>query len=122
MPTYDYRCGRCGFEFEKFQRITDPPRARCPRCKGAAERRITGGAGFLLKGEGFHGTDYRSESYKQAAKKESGEAVAATGTETGAGEAAKTDKPDKAAKPAASGKPAKAGREGKSGKRSRNAD
>ena len=76
MPTYAYRCRRCGHEFEKFQKISDPPGARCPKCRGAAERRITGGAGLLFKGGGFYITDYRPESYKQAAKREGGEGTA----------------------------------------------
>ena len=25
MPTYEYRCQQCGYQFEEFQRITDPP-------------------------------------------------------------------------------------------------
>ncbi|HEY7462584.1 MAG TPA: zinc ribbon domain-containing protein, partial [Gemmatimonadota bacterium] len=88
MPTYDYQCRRCGHEFEKFQKISDPPRARCPKCRGGAERLITGGAGLLFKGGGFYITDYRSESYRQAAKAESGEAT--TTSETKAEPAAKT--------------------------------
>ncbi|MEO0107734.1 MAG: zinc ribbon domain-containing protein, partial [candidate division WOR-3 bacterium] len=34
MPTYEYRCEKCLNEFEQFQRITDPPVKRCPRCRG----------------------------------------------------------------------------------------
>jgi predicted nucleic acid-binding Zn ribbon protein len=33
---------------------------------------IAGGAGLIFKGSGFYITDYRSESYKEAARKESG--------------------------------------------------
>lgn len=75
MPTYDYRCPR-GHEFELFQRMSDPPEAECPECGEAAERQISGGAGFLFKGSGFYVTDYRSDSYRKAAeaeKKTSGE-------------------------------------------------
>jgi putative FmdB family regulatory protein len=117
MPTYDYQCRRCGHEFEKFQKITDPPRARCPKCRGAAERRITGGAGLLFRGGGFYITDYRSESYKKAAKAEGGD-----GPATAAGPTAETS--DKAPKaPAAEGpKAAKPGSEQKRGKRGRRAD
>ena len=35
------------------------------------KRKISAGAGLLFKGSGFYITDYRSEGYKQAAKKES---------------------------------------------------
>ena len=70
MPTYAYRCKSCGHVFERVQKITDAPRVRCPVCRTAAERVITGGGGFLLKGEGFYSTDYRSEAYKKAARAE----------------------------------------------------
>ncbi len=68
MPTYEYRCLECRHEFEKFQRMSDEPVAECPECGARAERRLSGGAGLLFKGSGFYITDYRSDSYKQAAK------------------------------------------------------
>lgn len=71
MPTYQYRCPECQHEFEEFQSINDDPLQKCPQCGKKPRRVITGGAGFLLKGSGFYSTDYRSESYKAAAKKES---------------------------------------------------
>ena len=67
MPTYQYKCNKCDYRFEEFQLITESPISRCPRCQGAVERLITGGAGFLFKGSGFYITDYRSESYKKGA-------------------------------------------------------
>lgn len=70
MPTYEYRCARCQRRFERFQKITDPPRARCPECGGKAERVISGGGGLLFKGSGFYITDYRNPGYKEAEKKE----------------------------------------------------
>lgn len=72
MPTYEYRCTGCGAEFEKFQRMSDEPVAECPECGKRAERKLSGGAGLLFKGSGFYITDYRSESYRNAAKAESG--------------------------------------------------
>jgi putative FmdB family regulatory protein len=71
MPTYEYRCPS-GHQFEKFQRMSEPPAAQCPACGKEAERMLSGGAGLLFKGDGFYITDYRSDSYKKAAKKESG--------------------------------------------------
>ncbi|MEX2570754.1 MAG: zinc ribbon domain-containing protein [Gemmatimonadota bacterium] len=71
MPTYEYRCKACQHDFEKFQRMSDEPGAECPACGGAAERRLSGGAGLLFKGSGFYITDYRSDSYKKAAGAES---------------------------------------------------
>lgn len=57
MPTYEYVCP-AGHEFEKFQKITSRPGARCPVCKRPAVRRISGGAGLVFKGSGFYITDY----------------------------------------------------------------
>ena len=68
MPTYQYRCNECSHEFSEFQSITAEPLSTCPECGGAVQRLISGGAGFLFKGDGFYTTDYRSENYKQAEK------------------------------------------------------
>ena len=71
MPTYDYECSACGHKFEEFQSITEKPKKTCPKCKRRKIRRLIGtGAGLLFKGSGFYITDYRSESYKKAAKAE----------------------------------------------------
>ncbi|HBO70299.1 MAG TPA: zinc ribbon domain-containing protein [Deltaproteobacteria bacterium] len=52
MPTYEYKCGKCG-EFEETQRITEPPLKKCPHCGGKAERLVGGGGGFVLKGSNW---------------------------------------------------------------------
>lgn len=78
MPTYQYVCEKCGHEFELFQSMaSDPlelcPKEHCPRkrwAKGKVRRMIGSGAGLIFKGSGFYITDYRSESYQKAAKKE----------------------------------------------------
>ncbi|MCP4703946.1 MAG: zinc ribbon domain-containing protein [candidate division Zixibacteria bacterium] len=71
MPTYEYKCDNCGYEFEEFQKMSDSAIEVCPECKGKTRRMISGGAGFLLKGSGFYSTDYRSESYKKDAANDS---------------------------------------------------
>ncbi len=77
MPTYEYECSKCGKVFELFQSITEPARRRLrktdPRpceCDAPVTRRISTGGGIIFKGSGFYQTDYRSESYKKAAKAE----------------------------------------------------
>jgi putative FmdB family regulatory protein len=77
MPTYEYRCAN-GHLFERIQRMADPPIDTCPEC-GAPAERLLSGAGLLFKGSGFYITDYRSDSYKKAAKAESGGDVAKSG-------------------------------------------
>jgi putative FmdB family regulatory protein len=95
MPTYEYICEKCGHQFEHVQPISARSLARCPKqlCaqkpwgKGKVKRAISGGGGLLFKGSGFYTTDYRSESYKAAAKKEtapkpSGDSKPASGTDS----------------------------------------
>ncbi len=69
MPTYEYRCPE-GHEFEVFQKMSEPPVADCPSCGAEAERLMSTGAGLLFKGPGFYITDYRSDAYREQAKKE----------------------------------------------------
>lgn len=70
MPTYEYVCPKCEHRFELFHSISDESPKKCPRCKTKARRVPAGGAGLLFKGSGFYITDYRSDSYRKAAKKE----------------------------------------------------
>jgi len=94
MPTYEYQCTRCGETFELFQSITERPKRtvktevkKCG-CDAPVTRLIGMGGGVLFKGDGFYQTDYRSESYKNAAKKDK-EPVGVVKAD-----AAKSDKPD----------------------------
>src|SRR6476646_11042989 len=57
MPTYEYKCPE-GHVFEKFQKMTDKARAKCPVCGKPATMKISGGAGLVFKGSGFYITDY----------------------------------------------------------------
>jgi len=71
MPTYEYQCDSCQHRFEEMQSFKDDPLKTCPACKLDKLRRLFGtGAAILFKGSGFYETDYRSESYKKAAKAE----------------------------------------------------
>lgn len=73
MPTYEYRCKKCGFRFEEFQSIVDKPLTVCPSCGGELERLVSGGAGLIFKGSGFYITDYakNKNSGKPGGKPES---------------------------------------------------
>jgi len=71
MPTYEYECEKCGYRFEKFQKMTEPPVKVCPKCKSRKVKRLIGvGGGIIFKGPGFYTTEYRSEEYKKKAKEE----------------------------------------------------
>lgn len=79
MPTYDYHCEKCDKAFEIRQSMKDPHLTVCPQelCRmarwgrGRVKRAMGSGAGLIFKGSGFYTTDYRSEGYKKAARKES---------------------------------------------------
>jgi putative FmdB family regulatory protein len=99
MPTYEYTCENCGYEFEQFQSITARPLRICPECgKRQLKRLIGAGAGVIFKGSGFYETDYRSEGYKKAEKKEKDSADTKSKKKEPETEA-KDEKTDKKAKP-----------------------
>jgi len=101
MPTYEYQCEKCNHRFDLSQPITNKSLTICPKelCgmkkwgKGRVKRVIGAGGGLIFKGSGFYITDYRSESYKEAAKKESG---ASTKSESKPAAGASEAKPKKA--------------------------
>jgi len=69
MPTYDYVCKKCGYEFEEFQGISEDPVRICPQCGHmSVERKISGGSGLIFKGSGFYITDYSSGNGKNSEK------------------------------------------------------
>src|SRR4051794_29820132 len=78
MPTYEYSCEKCGGTFELVQSMRDTALQECPKelCQqkkwghGKVKRLIGTGAGLIFKGSGFYITDYRSDSYREAAKKD----------------------------------------------------
>ena len=82
MPTYEYECEKCGHHFEVFQSMKEAPKKACPQCKGRVRRLISGGAGLIFKGSGFYITDYRSEGYKSAAKKETSSSTSSAPAKT----------------------------------------
>ncbi len=102
MPTYEYVCEKCDHEFELFQSIKADALENCTKevcpkkrwSKGNVRRAIGTGAGIIFKGSGFYETDYRSESYKSDAKKESESKKPKTDSKS---------KTDSKAKPAKSG-------------------
>ena len=114
MPTYEYVCEKCGHQFEKIQPISAKPLTICPEdlCarkrwgKGKVKRAISTGGGLIFKGSGFYATDYRSEKYKEAAKKD-----VAPASSSGAASKPASSAESKPAPGKPPGKPAKAGTE-----------
>ncbi|MEO6786933.1 MAG: FmdB family zinc ribbon protein [Chthoniobacteraceae bacterium] len=90
MPTYEYECEKCEGAFECVQSMKDDAFKTCPKefCrmkkwgKGKVRRLMGTGAGLIFKGSGFYITDYRSEGYKAAAKKDSSDSAPAKPAES----------------------------------------
>jgi len=78
MPTYEYLCEKVRKTFRKgstdvCQVFSDLPEGFMPADalgKGKSQTRYQRRSGLIFKGSGFYITDYRSEKYKEAAKKE----------------------------------------------------
>jgi putative FmdB family regulatory protein len=79
MPTYGYRCGTCGNEFEIQQRITDQPLLTCPKCGGKLSKMLYP-AGIIFKGSGYYTTDYKGSGDGSAGSSSNGVAPASEGS------------------------------------------
>jgi len=54
MAVYDYECEDCGHTQEEVHGMNDIPEIRCEKCKCCNMHKIiTGGSGFILKGDGW---------------------------------------------------------------------
>jgi putative FmdB family regulatory protein len=58
MPIYEYRCPECGHDFDKLQKVSDPPPA-CPKCSHPEVVKKVSQTSFHLKGTGWYVTDYK---------------------------------------------------------------
>jgi putative FmdB family regulatory protein len=74
MPTYEYHCKACDHEFEREQRISDPPLKTCPRCKARQVKRLISRTSFHLKGGGWYSDLYSKPGGKGAKKDGDGKA------------------------------------------------
>jgi putative FmdB family regulatory protein len=110
MPTYEYQCPE-GHVFDKFQKMTDKPRAKCPVCGKMATRKISGGAGLVFKGSGFYITDYGRDG--KGPRKGEGESKSAADSTSEAKPEASTKSEKTTPKKESPTKPAPSGGEGK---------
>lgn len=72
MPIYEYRCLKCGHQFEKFQKISDTAASKCEKC-GDRVTRVFHPVAIRFKGSGFYSTDYgKGSSRKKGGAEQSG--------------------------------------------------
>jgi len=57
MPIYEYKCQKCGKQFDVLQSISDPELKSCKFCKGKVQKLVSLSS-FSLKGSGWYATDY----------------------------------------------------------------
>ena len=60
MPTYEYMCDKCEHEFEREQRMSDPPVKTCPKCRSRRVKKLISKTSFVLKGGGWYSDLYAS--------------------------------------------------------------
>lgn len=59
MPTYDYECTECGYEFCVEQSMNDKPLRKCKKCGGRLRKLLPRSLNLIFKGSGFYVTDYK---------------------------------------------------------------
>lgn len=105
MPTYDYQCGKCGVEFEREQRITEPPVKTCPKCKSRQVKRLLSAPGFILKGGGWYADGYGSggKKSKSSSSDDGGSSSSTDSSSTSSSSAAPSSTSGGDAKPSSGG-------------------
>jgi putative FmdB family regulatory protein len=79
MPTYQYRCAKCGEQFEAWQSIHDPALTTHEDCGGQLAK-VLGVGGIVLKGSGFYRTDNRAKRSEGREKESSKESSSSNGS------------------------------------------
>ena len=85
MPIYEYECRKCKAHTEAFQKVTDKPLTKCPKCGGRLEKQISAPA-IQFKGAGWYVTDYAGKATKSDSE---------TSSETASKSESKSEKTDK---------------------------
>jgi putative FmdB family regulatory protein len=107
MPTYGYRCSKCGHELEILQKISDPPLKTCPECGGELTKKVYA-AGVIFKGSGYYTTDYKtSKSSDSGSSNGSGTGAEKTSEKTSETTSDKSGESKPAAESKAESKPSK---------------
>lgn len=61
MPIYEYKCTKCGSEFEVLQHVDDPHLTKCHTCGGRLEKKVSAPA-IKFKGSGWYVNDYAKKT------------------------------------------------------------
>ena len=94
MPMYDYRCERCGTQFEVRRSFSEEALTVCPSIDGPEDcqspgegpvKRVFTGVGIAFKGSGFYKNDYGANARSRKAGRD----------ESQSGKSSSGDKPSK---------------------------
>ena len=69
MPIYEFECLKCGHQFERLQKLSDPPVSRCPQCGAKRISQLLSAPAIQFKGSGWYVTEYGKKSDSAMAKK-----------------------------------------------------
>jgi putative FmdB family regulatory protein len=69
MPTYEYRCAKCGEDLEVYQTFSEEPLKKHVGCGGKLTK-VLSSVGIVLKGSGFYKTDNRDSGSKRKARED----------------------------------------------------
>jgi len=100
VPTYQYRCGRCGEQFDLWQSFSDDTLTTCPNSGGPEActapgkgevRKVFASVGITFKGDGFYKNDYGSNSSGMK-KEKTAAAASSNGSSKGSDSGTKSSK------------------------------
>ena len=91
MPTYEYMCEKCEHEFEREQRISDPPVKTCPECRSRKVKKLISRTSSVLKGSGWYSDLYSSPKAKGGDKGADAKSDDATPAKTEPSESKKSE-------------------------------
>ena len=90
MPIYEYHCADCNQQFERMQKMSDPPLERCPSCAGQVHKLISRSA-FHLKGSGWYVTDYARKGSQNGTSSSSSDTESSSKTDSSASTSSSSD-------------------------------
>lgn len=93
MPLYEYKCEKCGHQFEKIEGHTASTTKKCPKC-GAKATRMISSAAIQFKGSGWYVTDYAKKNSGPASGEKSGDAGSKSEGSSGDSKAAESKSSD----------------------------
>lgn len=61
MPIYEYKCEKCGHQFDALQKISADALTDCPNCGQPSLQKLISAPAFQLKGNGWYETDFKTK-------------------------------------------------------------